>query len=71
MIGVLSQMRSLQYYFSVKLGQLIFGHCDNLNRTLQHKDLSAAEGQSVAALTVTTLQSIHTDEMFDLFWEKV
>ena len=70
-IGVLSQMKSFQYYFGVKLGQLIFGHCDNLSRTLQHKDLSAAEGQSVAALTITTLQSIHTDEMFDLFWEKV
>ena len=64
-------MRSFQYYFGVKLGQLIFGHCDNLSRTLQHKDLSAAEGQSVAALTVTTLQSVHTDEMFNLFWEKV
>ena len=70
-IGVQSQMRSFQYYFGVKLGQLIFGHCDNLSRTLQHKDLSAAEGQSVAALTVTTLQSIRNDDMFELFWEKV
>ena len=70
-IGVLSQMKLFQYYFGVKLGQLIFGHCDNLSRTLQHKDLSAAEGQPVAALTITTLQSIRTDEMFDLFWEKV
>lgn len=67
-IGVLCQMRSFQYYFGVKLGQLIFGHCDNLSCTLQHKDLSAVEGQSVA---VTTLQSICTDEMFDLFWEKI
>ena len=33
--------------------------------------MSAAEGQSVAALTVTTLQLIHTDEMLDLFWVKV
>ena len=54
-IGVLSQMRSFQYYFGVKLGQLIFGHCDNLSHTLQHKDLLAAEGQSVAALTLTAL----------------
>ena len=48
-----------------------FGHCGNLSHTLQHKNLSAAEGQSVAALTVTTLQLIHTDEMLDLFWAKV
>ena len=67
-IGVLSQMRSFHYYFGVKLGQLIFA---NLSRSLQHKDVSAAEGQSVAALTVTTLQSIQNDDMFKLFWEKV
>ena len=33
--------------------------------------MSAAEGQEVAALTVSTLQSIRSDEMFGLFWEKV
>ena len=65
-IGVQSEMRSFQYYFGVK-----FGHCDNLSRTLQHKDLSAAESQSVAELTVTTLQSIRNDDMFELFWEKM
>ena len=67
-IGVLSQMRSFHYYFGAKLGKLIFG---NLSRSLQHKDLSAAGGQSVAALTVTILQSIHNDDIFKLFWEKV
>ena len=41
----------------IKHGEIIFGHCDNPNRTLQHTELSVAEGQSVAALTVSTLQS--------------
>ena len=33
--------------------------------------MSTAEGQSIAALTVLTLQSICTDEMFNLFWSKL
>ena len=64
-------MRLFQYFFGIKLGEIIFGHCDNLCRTLQHTELSAAEGQSIAALTVSTLQSIRTDEMFNLFWSKL
>ena len=52
------------------LGKL-FGHCDDLDCTLEHTKLSAAEGQSIAALTVLTLQSICTDEMFNLFWSKL
>ena len=58
-IGVLIQMRSFQYYFGVKLGQLIFGHCDNLIQTLQHKDLSAAEGQVSSSINCnhTTINS--------------
>jgi len=30
--------------------------------------VSGAEGQKVAAMRVATLQSIHSDENFDLFW---
>jgi len=52
------------------LGELILKHSDNLSRTLQNVDISAAEGQGVAALTLSTLRSIRSDEMFDLFWEK-
>ena len=71
LIGVLAQMKLFQYFFGIKLWEIIFGHCDNLSRTLQHTELSAAEGQSIAALTVSTLQSICTDEMFNLFWAKI
>ena len=71
LIDVLAQMKSFQYFFGIKLGGIIFGHCDNLSRTLQHTELLAAEGQSIAALTVSTLQSICTDEMFNLFWSKL
>jgi len=67
MIRVLSQMRSFQYYFGVKLRQLIFGTV-TISAALCSTGICQ---QSVAALTVTILQSICTDEMFNLFWEKV
>ena len=37
-----------------------------ISSTLQHKTLSAAEGQQIASMTVKTLQSLHRDESFDL-----
>ena len=47
------------------LGNVCCRHADSLNATLQHQSLSAAEGQSLAAMTVTTLTSIRTDKVFD------
>ena len=35
------------------------------------KTLTASEGQELAKLTVATLHSLRTDEMYDLFWQKV
>ena len=40
-------------------------------KTLQHRDLSAAEAQAIAELTVKTLQMMRNDEAFSLFWELV
>ena len=71
LIGVSAQMKTFNFLFGTLLGELILKHSDNISRTLQHVDMSAAEGQEVATLTVSTLQSIRSDEMFDLFWEKV
>lgn len=53
------------------LGELILKHTDNLSKTLQKETLSAAEGQQCAALTTKTLQSIRSDDRFDLFRGKV
>ena len=44
---------------------------DNLSKTLQRRDLSAAEGQAVAELSVKTLEMMRNDEEFSLFWELV
>ena len=54
------------------LGEIILHHADNLSSTLQHKAMSAVEGQAVARMTVKTIRQVNTQcEAFDLFWEKV
>ena len=50
---------------------LIFGHSDNLSKTLQHTYISAVEGQSVAKMSVKTLEVMRSDIQCDLFWPKV
>lgn len=70
-IGVSEQMRKFEYLFGVALGELLLKHSDNLSKTLQHKDLSAAQAQEVASLTIKTLQKMRNDESFQMFWSKV
>ena len=68
--GVSAQMKFFDF-FGVVLGELVLMHSDNLSKTLQHKHLSAAEGQATAALSVKTIEKIRDDKSFDLFWAKV
>jgi len=69
--GVASQMKKFDFVFGAILGEMILRHSDNLSQCLQKKTISAAEGQHVAKMVIDTLQSIRTDESFDLFWQKV
>ena len=64
-IGVSTQMKKFDYFFGIMLGELILNHTDNLSRTLQKTTISAAQGQSVAKLTVATLQKIRNDNDFE------
>ena len=69
--GVAAQMQKFEFFFGISLGQLVLRHSDNLSRTLQKADISAAEGQDVTAMTVTVLQSLRTADKFDLFFVRV
>ena len=54
------------------LAELLPKHSYNLSRTLQYVNImSAAEGQEVASLAVAALQSLRSDQDFDLFWCKI
>ena len=67
--GIAVQMSTFDYFYGNLLGQLVLKHVDNLSSTLQHKTMSAAEGQTLARMTVETLESIRNDASFDLFWQ--
>ncbi len=69
--GVAAVMNSFDFLFGCLLGETILRHSDNLSSTLQHKTLSAAEGQYIAQMAVATLKSVRNEESFDLFWQKV
>lgn len=69
-IGVSAQMTSFEYLFGILLGVCILRNIDNLSKTLQNPEMSAAEAQDIVKLTTSTLQSIRTTEMFDQFWAK-
>ena len=66
-LGVLAQMSTFPFLYGTMLAEMILKHADNLSSTLQHKSMLAAEGQQVAAMTVSTLKSVRNDESFDLF----
>jgi hypothetical protein len=50
-LGVSSFMEKFDLFFGIKLGNVILRLSDNLSRSLQAKDLSAAEGQKLAEMT--------------------
>ena len=69
--GVSAVMSTFDYLYGNVLGEMLLKHADNLSSTLQHKTISAAEGQQVAQMTVQTLRSLRNEASFDLFWLKV
>lgn len=69
-IGVKHQMSTFEFFIGVVIGERILQHTDNLSKTLQHKDISATEGQE-ANLSVKTLQRMRDEQTFDLFWTMV
>ena len=69
--GVDAQMRSFDYLFGVMLGQSILRHTYNLSKGLQHEDLAASEGQSMAKVTVDTLAKLRNDASFNEFYKDV
>ncbi len=64
-------MYTFDFLYGVFLGEMIMRHTDNLSKTLQHKSLSAAEGQHLAKLTLEVLQSLRDDVHFTAFFGRV
>ena len=68
-IGMQTQMTTFDLLFGLQLSMKILKITDKLSKTLQKQSMSAAEGQSVAEVTVKTLKSMRTDENFTAFFD--
>ncbi|XP_065195791.1 zinc finger MYM-type protein 1-like [Sycon ciliatum] len=69
--GIAHQFSLFSFLFGVMLGRKILGLAENLSKTLQKKDISAAEGQAAATVTLRSLTSLRNDTSFDTFWADV
>ena len=68
-IGVDTQMSRYCLLFGLKLCERILKITDNLSMILQTQSLFAAEAQSIAVDTISTLKGMRSDEKFKLFFQ--
>ena len=64
-IGIQTQFNSFKFYFGVEVAYLLLHHSDNLSKTLQSPNISAAEGQKLASMTIATLLQCRSDDAYD------
>ena len=57
-ISVKDQTESFEYFWGVTASEFVLSHGDNLLAALQNSSMSAAEGQHIAYLTVTTFTKV-------------
>lgn len=69
--GVQAYMERFEFYFGLVLGQCLLQQADSLSSSLQDPELSAAQAQHTAGMTLKTVKDMRTDDAFSLFWEKV
>ena len=69
--GVAKQMETFDFFFGVELGRIVLNMADKLSKALQGSSVSASDGQSLMKMTVTTIQSMRSDESFTSFWQTV
>ena len=62
--GVMTVMTTFDFIFCCCLGQRILKQTDNLSKTLQRKDISAAEGQHLAFQVVAVLKKSRDSSIF-------
>ena len=69
--GISSQMTTFPFLFNLLLSEIILRHTDKLSQSLQKPTMSSVEGHEIAMLTVKTLQGMHSDRDFNLFWDRI
>ena len=69
------EVESLEYKFkcitSIIILQPLLKHSDNLSKAIQNSEMSACEGQTWAALSIKTLESMRNDDSLDSIWDLI
>ena len=60
-IGVQVLMVNFEYFFAIKIFQILLRHSCNLSKALQSPKITAIEDQELSNLTVKTLISLRSD----------
>ena len=65
-------MERFDFFFSLRLGERLYSHTDNLSKDLQGTKVAALSGQRLPNLRKETLTKISTtDQSFDHFYANV
>ena len=66
--GVATQIQKFSFIFGAMLGEKILRPTDQLSKTLQKVEFSAADEQEAAKMTIQSLQAMCSKETFEDFW---
>ena len=72
--GVKAQMTNdyiFSFFSGLQLGYRLYAITDNLPKALQEKKISAISGKRLASTTLSTIEAMRNDELFDMFYEHV
>ena len=69
--GCQAEMKTFSFFFGLHLGYRLYAITDNLSKALQESKMSAISGQRLARATLATIESMRSDESFDMFYELV
>ena len=69
--GIKVHSLKFSYCFGIHLANMVLAHTDNLNQMLQGTQMTAIDAQVISRACVTTLQSLQSEDEFNLFWAKV
>ena len=62
-------MEKFEFYFALQLSHKQYALTDNVSKTLQSHKMSTLSGTRNAELTTRTIETMHNDENFVLFYE--
>ena len=69
--GIKVHSLKFSYCFGIHLAHMVLAHTDNLSQTLQGTQMTAIDAQVISRACVATLQSLRSEDEFNLFWAKV